>query len=162
MPSVLVVCTGNQCRSPLAAAILRVRLDAAGAGTGWAVASAGTWAEAGLPAAEFARQAAEGMGLSLQGHRSRRVLKEILEGQDLILVMERGHAEALRAEFPWVTGRVHLLAGLAGEAYDIPDPFGGTLEAYRALARDLDSLVEKALPKILELGKTRPAEGPLA
>jgi protein-tyrosine-phosphatase len=161
MMRVLVVCTGNQSRSPLAAAILKARLDVAGLDR-WLISSAGTWADSDRPAIDLARQAAEGMGLSLEGHRSRRVSEDILRGQDLVLVMERGHAEALRAEFPWVAERIYLLSSLAGEPYDIRDPYSGSLEAYRQLAEELDRLVERALPKILELAQANPHEGTMS
>lgn len=112
------------------------------------VESAGTWAEEGLPAASMACQVMAERGLDLSHHRSRRLSGEMIRAFDLILVMEDGHREALRVEFPDIADRLHLLATMAGESFGIPDPFGGTLESYRALANELADLLDRGLPRI--------------
>jgi protein-tyrosine phosphatase len=112
------------------------------------VETAGTWAEEGLPATSLARQVMAERGLDLSDHRSRRLNGELLRASDLILVMEQGHGEALRIEFPEVGDRLHLLANMAGEDFTIPDPIGGTLESYRALADELADLLQRGLPRM--------------
>jgi len=148
MPSVLFVCTANRCRSPMAAALFKALLARNGMLDRIQVESAGTWAEEGLPATSLARQVLAERGLDLSDHRSRCLTGELLHPFDLILVMEEGHREALRVEFPDIAERLYLLANMVDEDYSIPDPIGGTLESYRALAEDLADLLERGLPRI--------------
>jgi protein-tyrosine-phosphatase len=148
MPSVLFVCTANICRSPMAEALWRSRL---GDAAGWRVESAGTWAMDGQPAAHYARQVIKQRGSDLSQHRSRVVDKELLESFRLILVMEQGHKEALRFEFPAIASRVYLLSEMEDESRDIHDPVGGSLLDFEEAARELDRILEKGSEKIRRL-----------
>jgi protein-tyrosine-phosphatase len=148
----------------MAAALFRDLLEKHGASADWQVGSAGTWAEEGLPASTGARAAMIERDLSLEAHRSQPVTGELLAQQDLILVMGAGQAEAIRAEFPGVASRVHRLSALAGPAYDISDPIGGTNAAYRVLADELRGILERGYAKLVSLlpaapGAHREADG---
>jgi protein-tyrosine phosphatase len=90
-------------------------------------------------------------GLDLSGHRSRRVTGELLRPFDLVLVMDEGHREALLAEFPDLSARLHLLAAMAGEQYSIRDPVEGTLKACRGLADELADVLRRGPPRIRRL-----------
>ncbi len=91
-------------------------------------------------------------GLDLRGHRSQPVDLVDLGDFDLVLTMERGQRDALRAENPAHLRRIFTLTEVArGFAYDVADPIGRGIEAYRATLRDLDSLVQQSLPRILAL-----------
>jgi protein-tyrosine-phosphatase len=152
MPNILVVCTANICRSPVGEVVLRDRLNKQGL-TDWKVASAGTWAEPDRNAAAFSRQLMAAQGFDLEGHRSRMVSEENLAAADLVLVMETGHAEALRAEFPQYANKVYLLSEMAGPRYSVTDPYGGPLEAYQEMVAELTTLIEKGLPRIMQLAQ---------
>jgi len=117
----------------------------------WTVGSAGTWAREGQPASASARWAMSVRGLDLTRHRSRRVSGEMLRAHDLALVMEEGHQQALRAEFPDLAGRVHLLSEIVGERYNIGDPNGDPPEVYVALAEELADLLRRGLPRLREM-----------
>ena len=147
MPSLLVLCHANQFRSVVTEYALRARLDM----SAWQVASAGVWAEPGLPAV---RGLAEWSGLAdIAGHRSRALEASLLEAADLILVMERGQKEALALEFPSAAGRVYLLSEMSARiAYDIPDPALGRENPQR-LITEIIGLVEKGLPRIVALAE---------
>ncbi|MCB0073827.1 MAG: hypothetical protein KDE20_20305, partial [Caldilineaceae bacterium] len=120
MPAVLFVCTANRIRSPLAAALFQRRLAAGEDAATWRVASAGTWADDGLPAMAAAQQVAAEAGLDLSEHRSRRVEELDLADFDLILTMTTGQAEALRVEMPGHAARILPLTQAAlGLAYDV-------------------------------------------
>ena len=152
MPNILIVCTANICRSPVGEVVLRDSLRKQGL-TDWSVASAGTWAEPNRNAAAFSRQLMAAQGHNLEDHRSRMVSEEDLAAADLVLVMEMGHAEALRAEFPQYANKVYLLSEMAGPRYSVTDPYGGPLEAYQEMVTELTTLIDKGLPRIMQLAQ---------
>ena len=138
---VLVVCTGNICRSPLAAALLESELAAAWGVAppdlhelGWVVASAGTMALPGCPASEHSVDAAREIGVDLARHRSQNLEDALRHDWDLVLAMSRSHLQALPR-------------GVRGELFDpvdreIPDPFGGPLDVYRHMRDHVRRAVE--------------------
>ena len=155
--SVLFVCRANLCRSPMAARLLRDllsrrdRVAATGRPEEWRIESAGAWAQEGAPAAPLARRALGEWGLDLPDHRSRSVSRELLQAFPLILAMERGQAEALRAEFPDLAPRVYRLSEMAGRRMDLPDPPDGRLVEVLDLARRIRELLVQGLERVLSL-----------
>ena len=148
---VVMVCTGNICRSPMAEVLLRDLLHRRGLDDRLDVGSAGVWADEGRPATQFAQQAMRARRLDLQGHASQRVTSELLESAAVILAMADEHRHSLQALFPEAASRVHMLSEMAGESRSIPDPVGGPLEGYLVLADELADLLERGLPRLLAL-----------
>ena len=154
MPSVLFVCTANLYRSPLAAAFLRDELKNAPDGSKWVIDSAGTWTKSGSPIHIQTIEDAQHFGLDVHTHRSKQVTAELLSRQDLILVMETGHKEALLIEFPDQSQKIHLLSEVVdGHTYDIPDPF--SLEGIhdRDVANELHRIITRGYKTIFALAK---------
>jgi protein-tyrosine phosphatase len=149
MPSVLFVCTANICRSPLAMGLFRAKLGADA--SGWKIASAGTWAEAGQAASTKTVQVLEERGIKLLGHASQIVSHRLLSEYNLILTMESGHKEALQAEFPDQAGKIYMLSEMVGRRYDIADPYGGSLLDYRDAAREIEQILTQGYARIVEL-----------
>lgn len=149
MRSVIFVCTANICRSPMAERLLKklVEPDL----QNWRIESAGTWASGGQPASTRAAQILEKRGVSLQDHRSKSVDQELLESFNLILVMEKGHKEALGVEFPDLAGRIYLLSEMAGKEQEIRDPMGGNTPDFEAAADEIETLLQAGLSRIREL-----------
>ena len=147
--TLLFVCTGNTCRSPLAAALCRTLL-AARLGCqpdelparGWHVGSAGVAAWPGDPATPAAVLVASEHGADLLGHRSRAVSPELLAAATEVIAMTRGHAATVAARFPGV-GPTPTLIG--GPDDDLPDPIGGDLQVYRACADTLLAHLDRRL-----------------
>jgi len=151
LPTILVVCTANQCRSPAAAALLQRHLPVQDPNREWRILSAGVWAHENLPAdARMCTVAAE-WGLDLEGHRSRSVDQELLAASHLVLTMEVGQCEALRSEFPAYAQRIHCFAELIGIRYDIADPIGRSVEVYRATLRELERIVSTGGARLAEM-----------
>jgi protein-tyrosine phosphatase len=108
---VLVVCTANQCRSPLGAAVLAQRL--APRDLGVTVASAGTHALDGIPATEATVAAAALLGLDLSEHRSQRLTRSHLTAADLVITMERHHLREVVVLHPPTFAHAFTLRELA-------------------------------------------------
>jgi protein-tyrosine phosphatase len=155
MPSILFVCTANQFRSPLAAAFFVNCLDQDNTLETWRVESAGTWAIPNLPAASLALKAADRLGLiGLKAHRTRLVDKALLDQFDLILVMEIGHVEAIRIEFPSVRERLSLLSEVVdGVPYSILDPADYGRDPQEVVS-ELHSLIQRGAKKISILAQS--------
>lgn len=152
MPHVLIVCTANICRSPVAEGMLRRRLTQ-GDLDGWTVASAGTWAMQERGAAQNSILVSAERGIDISEHRARMVTKEMLAQADLVLCMESGHVEALQAEFPDQAAKIHLLSQMAEKKLDVADPYGAPLENYEQMAQEVETLIEKGLPRIVEMAR---------
>jgi len=170
---ILVVCTGNICRSPMAQALLEHHLRERGLGI--AVSSAGIlgWNEG--PAVDEAVSALAERGITLNGHTSRRIDGDLIRDAELVLTMTSDHADAVRLRAPDVPERVFVLGefvrlaehvGSRGEASlsdwvlrvdgerpaerrraapkdEIPDPLGEPAEVYRVLAARLDETARR-------------------
>ena len=130
--SLLVVCTGNICRSPIAEALFRARLQGLGE---FAVASAGTGALVGHPADDKAIEVMDERKVDLRAHRARQFDLALARDFDLTLVMEEGQRRWIQQSFPTLRGRVRLL-GQWLDDLEVPDPFGRELGEFRQ-ARDL-------------------------
>ncbi len=157
-PSILFVCTANICRSPMAAALFKQKLEMEcqsnpAISQDWRIESAGTWAREGEPAAGGSQKAMLKRGLNLRDHRSRSVSLDLLRSFNLILVMEQGHKEALRTEFPGLSDRIFLLSEMAGLRRDIRDPILGTMADFQETARDLSHLLSTGFERICQLAQ---------
>src|SRR5271169_1130752 len=139
-PLLLFVCSGNICRSPMAAALAA---DAAARdGLDIKVVSAGTMALVGEGAEAGAQRAVAEIGLTLAPHRARQVNREALLEADLSVAATRNHKAWLRAQAP--EANVISFDELTGLG-DIPDPYGAGPEEYRAV-RDM---LRVGMPSVL-------------
>lgn len=152
MPHILMVCTANICRSPVAEAVLQARAKAQGL-VNWEVSSAGTWATQRRGASEFSVEVVrEREKIDLSQHRARMVTAEILADSDLVLCMESGHAEALRAEFPEQASKIYMLSQMVNNRrFNISDPYGGPRYGYEQMVTQVTDLIEQGLPRMMAL-----------
>ena len=147
---ILLVCTGNICRSPLAAALLDRALVERGI-EGIAVTSSGTGAWDGAPVSEGAYLVGLERGLDLSGHRARLLTRELVDDADLILTMARHHRA--RVDELGGEGLVFVLgeyAGREGDEAEVSDPFGGDLDVYRDTCAELEALLQTAVDRIVK------------
>lgn len=158
MAHILVVCTANICRSPVAEALLRDRLNKRGL-QDWTVGSAGTWAQQVRGASENSVVVVSDYGLDISDHTARMVEEEHLNEADLVLCMEIGHAEALKAEFPDKSYKIYVISEMSGQRYSVHDPFGEPLIAYQRMASELEGLIDGGMDRIVQLAEENQARG---
>src|SRR5512143_818632 len=97
---ILFVCTGNVCRSPMAAALFNARARRAGEDDRYTAVSAGTWALENQPASGYAHNVMAQRGIKIASHRARTVTRADLVSADVVILMTASHRDAISAEFP--------------------------------------------------------------
>ncbi|GGI82255.1 low molecular weight protein-tyrosine-phosphatase [Legionella impletisoli] len=117
--NILVVCTGNICRSPMAEALLKHHLKKQGADR--VVSSAGIQALEGRPADSIAQELMTQKGIEISHHRARQLNAEMVHASDLILVMSRDQKKQVEQGFPNSQGKVFRLG--EQEGFDVIDPY---------------------------------------
>ena len=146
--NLLFVCTGNTCRSPMAAAIAEDMIRR----RGWhhvTARSAGASAGVGSPASAEAVKVAAERGVDLSGHRSRPLTAELVASSDAIIVMSDWHADRVRELGGGA--KVSLATDFLSDAdpdAGIPDPIGMDTIVYRATYAMLTDVVTGVLDRL--------------
>ena len=145
--SVLVVCTGNICRSPTAEAVLRHRVDERGLAQRIRIASAGTHDyHVGQCPDRRAIKHASKRGYDLAALRASQVTREDFHEHDYILAMDRGHLRILKTLAPSnAKARVGLFleASARWKGEDVPDPYYGGVEGFEQVLDMVEEAAER-------------------
>ncbi len=149
MPSILFVCSANQCRSPMAEVLFRQLLEEKVEAGDWRVESAGVWAYQGAKATQNAQVVMAERGLNLEGHRSQPTDPALLKQFEIIIVMEEEHKVVLQERNPALAERILTIRELVGGRGDFDDPVGGSEKVYRQAAGEIYTILEQAFPTIV-------------
>ena len=137
MPTVIFVCTGNICRSPMAEYLARSTSDE----DTFRFASAGTAAAEGSPASSGALLAMAELGIDIADHSATDV-RRLAADADLLFGLSSEHVSVMRRTWPDLAGRIHLLHP---DGRSIPDPYGQNLAAYRTIRDQIaDAIRDRA------------------
>ena len=143
---IVFICTGNTCRSPMAAAMAAQIFSEAGLTA--EVLSAGISAWPNQPASRHAISVMEEGGLCLLSHRAATTSDAILKEASLVLAMTGSHQAILLSDYPAAKEKIFTLAEYVGQCLDISDPFGGSLEDYRICAGQIKELLVLVVEKL--------------
>ena len=133
MKTILFVCTGNVCRSPMAEGLFRHAMEGRG---NFKVISAGVGAIDGQAPSTHAVKALRELDIDISRQRSRMLTRDLVKQADFIFGMTHGHVDAIQLLFPQATEKTFLLREFDEtlDIYekDISDPIGGSLDVYRS------------------------------
>lgn len=152
---IVLVCTGNTCRSPMAEVALKGmlaehlgialdRLEDAGV----TVVSAGVATGGGSPASPEAVRAVGQLGLDLSQHRSRAATVELLQQADAVYTMTQGHRATIVRQAPFLRDAVQTLVP---DGRDIDDPIGGQASVYQACLKQIQAALRQRLAELAPL-----------
>lgn len=137
---ILVVCTGNICRSPIAEGLLKLSLPDK------IIFSAGTMAMVGDGADLMSIEVAAAQGLDISAHRAQQLTQPMLQAADLVLTLDGSHGDWINRRYPHFRGKVHKLGRWQQDA-DVPDPYRRPKalfeQVYQQMASQVDGWVEK-------------------
>lgn len=139
--NVLVLCTGNICRSPYAEAVLQQQVPSAN------VSSAGLGAMVGDPADETGLSLAANRSVDMSQHVARQVNRQMIAQADLVLVMDDEHMERLLRKYPDARGKSFKL-GKWLDNKNIVDPYMKSEDFFGLVLDEIDKSVETWLPHI--------------
>ena len=155
MKTILFVCTGNVCRSPMAEGLFRhVTKDS----SQFQVLSAGVGAVEGQPPSAFAVRALREMGLDISGQRSRSLTPQLVEQSDLIIGMTHSHVDTISVLFPWAAEKTFLLREfdetLEPFEREIPDPIGGSYDVYLFCREQIEKGIHSMLDRLQKISNS--------
>lgn len=152
---IVFVCTGNICRSPMAAGLLRAKLPKH-LKSKVTIESAGTMGIEYSLASENAIEAMHEKGIDITDHQSLGVSDKVVKGADIIFALAEDHRHYLESNFPYVRDNVFLLRTFGRDhkktgSVSVADPIGGSIEIYERCRDTIEREIDRILPRLTRL-----------
>ncbi len=138
--NILLLCTGNLCRSPMAEGLMRQLLPA------HELFSAGICAPGGAPADPIAVELMRQFGIDIGEHRARPLASWMMHEADLVLTMDGQQRRFVRQRYPAAAARVERLGEAGG--IDIPDPYQRGPDAFLRSLQLIRQAIDRRLPEL--------------
>ncbi len=152
--NILLICTGNTCRSAMAEGILKKLISDNQANDKLNVLSAGISVFSPGSASENAILALNDMQIDISAHTSTQLTEEMIDDADVILTMTNSHKQIIQNVCDDIKGKIYTLMGFAyGTDADISDPYGQDLEIYKKCAAEIYDALKTAYPKLTDMVK---------
>jgi protein-tyrosine-phosphatase len=148
--TILFVCSGNYCRSPLAEGLARLRLEQAGYDVQFSTRSAGTLPDyEGQPSAPLILEVLCEIGAAGQASPPHQIRPDEIELAAAIFGVAQEHLDWIRLHYPSASSRAFLLSGLIGERWDVRDPGVQKLDPLRECRDTIDRVITAGLPELI-------------
>lgn len=155
--TLLFVCTGNTCRSPMAE---RLMAKLCKPFPDWEFRSAGVFASAGAPASGMAVEALREKGISVEDHKARPLSPDMVREAEVVIAMTASHRDLVLQMVPEAASKTHTLHsfGSAKPNADVLDPFGGGLDTYRLVRDEIESALADVILSLIQPSSTTPEQ----
>ena len=151
MKTILFVCSGNYCRSPLAEGLARLRLQQAGYGDQFSTRSAGTLdVYEGQPPAPLIQEVLREIGADGQANPPHQITPDEIEHAAVIFGVAQEHLAWIAQHYPAAVSRTFLLSDLIGEQWDVRDPGVQQLEPLRECRDTIDRVITTGLSTLIQ------------
>ena len=140
--NILVVCTGNICRSPMCEYMLKQKL-----GEDFQISSAGIGALVGQTIDPTAGELLKEHGINNINHTARQINSDMLSKADLVIVMDTKHKRSLTKKYPTMLGKIQLL-GKWSNNQEVPDPYRQQRPAFEHVYKLINQYTEQWLKKL--------------
>ncbi|SDL17288.1 ribose 5-phosphate isomerase B [Halarsenatibacter silvermanii] len=147
MKQIILVCTGNTCRSPMAVELLRKKFAD---DSDYSFSSAGLTAIRGGRMDERAKMALKKTGIEPDEHSSRPLDKDLVKRSDLILTMTASQAREIKERYPQKEEYVFSLGEFTEDGRDVNDPFGGSQSTYEKTREQMEKMMEEISSRLAD------------
>ncbi len=151
MKSIMFVCSGNICRSPMAHSYMQKKLKDLNREKEYIISSCGTYAIQGQNATNYSIEAMKKYEVDLTKHKATRMQDSNIQNYDLVFALTNNHKTQILKIYPSLNGKVFTLKEYVNTSdlyKDIDDPWGLDLNVYIETAKDIVINIDKLLEMI--------------